>query len=113
MFKGLTQRAQRILTVIAQDEARRFHSDQLLPEHVLVAMFKDGSGVACKALEDLAIDLQEFRHVLERELAQKGGTFIFGDVPPSRRARLLLETDARRGDDAGQRRDEGLSEGRR
>lgn len=94
MFKGLTQRAQRILTVIAQDEARRFHSDQLLPEHILVAIIKDGSGTACRALEDLAIDLQDFRHVLEREIPQKTGTFIFGDVPPSRRARTLLEAAA-------------------
>ncbi|AEJ19389.1 ATP-dependent Clp protease ATP-binding subunit [Gracilinema caldarium] len=94
MFKGLTQRAQRILTVIAQDEARRFHSDQLLPEHILVAVIRDGSGTACRALEDLAIDLQDFRHVLEREIPQKTGTFIFGDVPPSRRARTLLEAAA-------------------
>ncbi|MCA1950940.1 MAG: ATP-dependent Clp protease ATP-binding subunit [Treponema sp.] len=94
MFKGLTQRAQRILTVIAQDEARRFHSDQLLPEHILVAIIKDGSGTACRALEDLAIDLQDFRHVLEREIPQKTGAFIFGDVPPSRRARTLLEAAA-------------------
>ncbi len=94
MFKGLTQRAQRILTVIAQDEARRFHSDQLLPEHILVAIIKDGSGTACRALEDLAIDLQDFRHMLEREIPQRTGTFIFGDVPPSRRARTLLEAAA-------------------
>ena len=94
MFKGLTQRAQRILTVIAQDEARRFHSDQLLPEHILIGIIKDGSGTACRALEDLAIDLQDFRHVLEREIPQKTGTFIFGDVPPSRRARTLLEAAA-------------------
>lgn len=94
MFKGLTQRAQRILAVIAQDEARRFHSDQLLPEHIMVAIIKDGSGTACRALEDLAIDLQDFRHALEREIPQKTGTFIFGDVPPSRRARALLEAAA-------------------
>ena len=94
MFKGLTQRAQRILTVIAQDEARRFHSDQLLPEHILISIIKEGSGTACRVLEDLAIDLQDFRHVLEREIPQKTGTFIFGDVPPSRRARMLLETAA-------------------
>ena len=80
--------------MIAQDEARRFHSDQLLPEHILVAIVKDGSGTACRALEDLAIDIQDFRHALEREIPQKTGTFIFGDVPPSRRARTLLEAAA-------------------
>jgi len=42
MFKGLTQRAQRILSVIAQEEAKRFHSEQLLPEHIVLALLKDG-----------------------------------------------------------------------
>ena len=40
MFKGLTQRAQRILTIYAQEEAKRFHSDQLLPEHIILALLK-------------------------------------------------------------------------
>lgn len=42
MFKGLTQRAQRILTIYAQEEAKRFHSDQLLPEHIILALLKTG-----------------------------------------------------------------------
>ena len=48
MFKGLTQRAQRVLTVLAQEEAKRFHSDQLQPEHVVLALLKDGDGVAVR-----------------------------------------------------------------
>ncbi len=40
MFKGLTQRAQKVLTILAQDEAKRFHSDQLLPEHIMLALLK-------------------------------------------------------------------------
>ena len=52
MFKGLTQRAQKVLTILAQEEAKRFHSDQLLPEHIILALLKDGEGVAVKALED-------------------------------------------------------------
>ncbi len=94
MFKGLTQRAQRILTVNAQDEARRFHSDQLLPEHIMIAILKDGMGTACKTLESLHVDMVEFRHELERELPRKPAGFVFGDIPPSRRARTMLESAA-------------------
>lgn len=94
MFKGLTQRAQRILTVNAQDEGRRFHADQLLPEHIVIAILKDGTGTACKTLEALHIDLIEFRHELEREVPRKPAGFIFGDIPPSRRARAMLESAA-------------------
>ena len=57
MSKGLTQRAHRILTIDAQEEARHFNSDQLLPEHVVIALLKDGAGIACKALMFLRIDL--------------------------------------------------------
>jgi ATP-dependent Clp protease ATP-binding subunit ClpC len=94
LFKGLTQRAQRILTVLSQEEARRTHADQLLPEHIVVAILKDGEGVACKALGSLNVDLLDFRAEIERETPKKKTGFVFGDVPPSRRARTMLESAA-------------------
>ena len=94
MFKGLTQRAQRILTVSSQEEARRNRADQLLPEHIVVAILKDGMGVACKALGSLKIDIDDFKAELEKEDTRRKGGIIFGDVPPSRRARTMLEAAA-------------------
>jgi len=94
LFKGLTQRAQRILSVNAQEEGRRFHADQLLPEHIVMAILKEGSGTACKVLAALNVDLDEFRHELEKDLPDRSAGFIFGDLPPSRRARTMLETAA-------------------
>jgi len=94
MFKGLTQRAQRILTVLSQEEARRAHSDQLFPEHIVLAILKEGEGTACKALHALKIDLMDFRQEIERETPHRKGGFVFGDVPPSRRTRSVLESAA-------------------
>ncbi|MFP3043539.1 ATP-dependent Clp protease ATP-binding subunit [Treponema primitia] len=94
MSKGLTQRAHRILTIDAQEEARHFNSDQLLPEHVIIALLKDGAGIACKALMFLRIDLLEFRHTLENEITRMSGVLVFGDVPPSKRTRTMLENAA-------------------
>ncbi|MDR1909744.1 MAG: ATP-dependent Clp protease ATP-binding subunit, partial [Spirochaetaceae bacterium] len=94
VFRGLTQRAQRILTVDAQDEARRYNADNLLPEHAIVALLKDGGGIACKALQFLRIDLLEFRRNLESGIPRLPGALIFGDVPPSKRTRVLLENAA-------------------
>jgi ATP-dependent Clp protease ATP-binding subunit ClpC len=94
LFKGLTQRAQRILTVDAQEEARRFNSDQLLPEHVVVSLLKEGGGLACKALMFLRIDVLEFRHTIENEIPRMPGALVFGDVPPSKRTRTMLENAA-------------------
>ncbi|GHT82707.1 hypothetical protein FACS1894137_02120 [Spirochaetia bacterium] len=94
MSKGLTRRAHRILTIDAQEEARHFNSDQLLPEHVIIALLKDGAGIACKALMFLRIDLLEFRHTLENNITRMSGTLVFGDVPPSKRTRTMLENAA-------------------
>jgi ATP-dependent Clp protease ATP-binding subunit ClpC len=91
LFKGLTQRVQRILSVSAQKEARRFNSDQLLPEHVIIALLKEGAGIACKALMFLRIDLLEFRHTLESGIPRVVGIPVHGDVPPSKRIKKLLE----------------------
>jgi ATP-dependent Clp protease ATP-binding subunit ClpC len=99
IFRGLTNRAQRILTIDAQNEARRSGSDQLLPEHVIIAILKDGTGTACKALMFLGIDTTEFREALEnglkrirREIYQGAAIATLpGDLPPSKRTRQLLE----------------------
>ena len=91
MFKGLTNRVQRLLSTNAQDEARRFNSDQLLPEHIIVAMLKDGGGTACKALMFLRIDLNEFRSVLENSIPRISGLIIRGEVPPSKRTKNMLD----------------------
>jgi len=95
MFKGdLTQRVQRILSVEAQEEARRFNSDQLLPEHIIIAMLKDGAGTACKALLSMRIDVGEFRRTLESTLPRIPGILIHGDVPPSRRTKTMVDLAA-------------------
>jgi ATP-dependent Clp protease ATP-binding subunit ClpC len=94
MYKKLTYRVQRILSVDAQEEARRFNSDQLLPEHIIVALLKEGAGTACKALIFLKIDLLEFRHTLEGGIPKISGLLVHGDVPSSKRTRTMLEIAA-------------------
>ncbi len=94
MFKGLTQRAQRILTVVAQEEAKRFHSDQLHPEHVVLALLRDGEGIGYKALRSMNIDPMLMFREIESLIPKKQGGFILGDVPPSRRGKKILEDSA-------------------
>jgi len=95
MFKGdLTPRVQRILSVEAQEEARRFNSDQLLPEHIIIAMLREASGIACKALLFLRIDMADFRRALENAIPRISGILIHGDVPPSRRTKTLVDLAA-------------------
>jgi ATP-dependent Clp protease ATP-binding subunit ClpC len=94
MFKGLTQRAQKILTITAQEEAKRFHADQLLPEHILIAILKDGEGLGYKVLQKLNIDPVQMQIEIEDSIPKKKGGFILGDVPPSKRGKRILEGSA-------------------
>ena len=94
MFKGLTQRAHKVLTILAQEEAKRFHSEQSLPEHVILALLKDGEGVAVKALQRVKINIAEMQMEIERTVPKGTGGLILGDVPASKRARKMLETSA-------------------
>ncbi len=94
MFKGLTQRAQKVLTILAQDEAKRFHSDQLLPEHIMLALLKEGGGLGYKALEKAGVDPAKMQIEIEKEIPRKRGGFILGDVPPSARGKKVLEDSA-------------------
>jgi len=91
VFKGLTVRVQRLLSVNAQEEARRFNSDQLLPEHIIIALLKEGGGTACKALMFLRIDIPEFRQILENSIPRIPGLIIRGEVPPSKRTKNMLD----------------------
>ncbi len=94
MFRGLTQRAHKVLTILAQEEAKRFHSEQSLPEHVILALLKDGEGVAVKALQRVKVNVAEMQMEIERTVPKGTGGLILGDVPASKRARKMLETSA-------------------
>ena len=94
MFKGLTQRAQKVLTILAQEEAKRYHSDQLDPEHVVLALLKDGEGVAVKALQRMKVNNAEMQLEIEKSIPKKSGGLVLGDVPHSLRGKRILEDSA-------------------
>jgi ATP-dependent Clp protease ATP-binding subunit ClpC len=87
---NLSQRFQRILSIEAQDEARRAGSSQLLPEHVVIAFLKEGNGTACRILTSFGIKLDEFRQSLENSLPKSGGILIYGEIIPSKRATIIM-----------------------
>jgi len=102
MNRNLTSRAQRILAMDAQLEARKNNAEELLPEHIMIALLNEGHGTACKALLFLGIDLREFRESLEQSLPRIRGagfstgtlTLTPGDLLPAKRTRQLLENAA-------------------
>lgn len=92
-MKGLSARAQRLLTILAQDEGRKSGSTELLPEHVLLALLKSADGIGYDVLKALNINVLSFQLMLEQSLGPRENLSDndFSELPPSRRLRTLLD----------------------
>ena len=69
---GMTPPAKRVI-LLAIDEARRLGDGYIGPEHLLLGLVRDPSGVAAAVLASLGVDLDRVRHevirlVMEREI---------------------------------------------
>ena len=92
MFEDLTPRANKIIYILAQEEAKRLNHDQLNPEHILLGLIRDGDGIAVKALINLGVDLNQLRTEIEMAVSKTSSTiFVGGEVPPSPRIKKILE----------------------
>lgn len=89
--RGFTSRANRIVKILAQEEAKRFNSEKLLQEHIIIAILKEDEGVAVKALQTLGIDTKELIFDIEEYLEKKDGPMFLGDVIPSNDVQRMIE----------------------
>ena len=93
MSKNLSPRAHKLVAVLAQEEGRKSGSDQLQPEHILIALLKHADGLGYILLQKLRVNVLTFQLALEQSLTRsKAGTF--SDLPVSRRVRSLIDAAA-------------------
>ena len=91
MFGRFTERAQRILN-LAQDEARRLMHDYVGSEHILLALIREGEGIAVEVLGSLGIDLEALRLEVENLTPKGGGGMLtLGQMPFNPHAKKVLE----------------------
>lgn len=90
-YEDLTPRANKIINILAQEEAKRLNHDQLTPEHILLGLIREGEGIAVKALINLNIELNQLRNDIELAVKKSGGTLLIGDVPHSSRVEKILK----------------------
>jgi len=89
MFERFTDRARKVMQ-LAKDEARRLNHAQMAPEHILLGLVKEGSGVAANVLGDLGVDLKVLRREVEA-LVETGETKVdAGPLPLTPRAKDCL-----------------------
>ena len=94
MIEDLTPRANRVIYVLSQEEAKRLNHDQLTPEHMLLGLIRDGEGIAIKALVNLGVDLSQLRNDVETAVKKVSGTLLAGELPPSPRIEKILRLSA-------------------
>src|SRR5205807_10429307 len=65
-----TERTRKVLAM-AREEAARLHHEYVGTEHILLALVRQGEGVAATVLQHLSVELDEIRQKIE-ETVRKG-----------------------------------------
>ena len=65
MFDRFTERARKVMS-LARLEAQRFYHDYVGTEHILLALVKEGTGVASVVLKKMGVELKEIRSEIEK-----------------------------------------------
>src|SRR5918911_1202378 len=76
---------------LANQEAQRFNHEYIGTEHILLGLVQEGSGVAAYVLKNLDMDLRKLRLEVERIVRWRPEMVTPGKVPPTRRARKVIE----------------------
>ena len=94
MNKSLSPRVQRLLSVSAQNIAKKRGNNQLLPEHFLLALISEADSLGFQILLNLKINVLMLQLALEQSLPQESPLAVNQDVPPSRRLRTIIDIAA-------------------
>ncbi|HWR09186.1 ATP-dependent Clp protease ATP-binding subunit [Sporomusa sp.] len=88
MFNRFTDRARKVL-ILAQQEAARYGHGYIGTEHLLLGLFREGEGIAAKALASLNLDVESVRAQIESILGQ--GQDQSTDIGYTPRAKKIIE----------------------
>lgn len=90
MPQRFTERSREILA-LAQQEAQRLNHAFICPEHVLIGMLKEGSGVAADVLRTFGMELATIRGEVEK-LHKPGSEMVtMGKLPHTDETKILIE----------------------
>jgi ATP-dependent Clp protease ATP-binding subunit ClpC len=94
MFERFTDRARRVV-VLAQEEARMLNHNYIGTEHILLALIREGGGVAAQALEPLGITEEAARQQVEEIVGRGQQDPPRGHIPFTPRAKKILQLSLR------------------
>jgi ATP-dependent Clp protease ATP-binding subunit ClpC len=88
---SFTERMRKVLA-FARQEAVRLQHEYVGTEHLLLALIRDGEGVAAAVMQTLHVDLDEIEESIERIVKKGRPRLTTGpDLPYTSRAKKVLE----------------------
>lgn len=90
MYERFTDRV-RLVMQFANQEAQRFGHEYIGPEHILLGLVKEGSGIASHVLREFGVDLQKIRVEVEKQLTFHPDVVSMGKLPQTPRAKKVIE----------------------
>ena len=97
MFERYTERARRVL-FFARYEAGRAGSPAVEPEHLLLALIREGRGLAARIFERARVSTDEVRRAIESRTTSQEATSSVDDLPLSASTKQVLEFAAQESD---------------
>ena len=94
MFERFTDRSRRVV-VLAQEEAGMLNHDYVGTEHILLALIREGGGVAAQALESLGITEEAARQQVQEIVGPGQQDPPRGHIPMTPRAKKILQLSLR------------------
>lgn len=91
-FTGFTPRAQKVVSILSQQEARRLFSEELTPEHIFLGLLRETDGAGVRALLSLGLDIDDLKREVEFTLkSRSSNTLTLGGIPISKRVKSVLD----------------------
>ena len=88
--KSLSPKAQRLVMALAADEAYHLGSEQLDPEHVMLAMLKYGDGLGYLVIKALRINVLTLQLTIEQSMPSRIPVTEIYNLPFSRRLTEII-----------------------
>jgi ATP-dependent Clp protease ATP-binding subunit ClpC len=90
MFERFTDRARKVMA-LANQEALRLGPQYIAPEHILLGLLKEGTGVGATVLKNLGVDLRQAHEQLSRTLESGDKNATNGKLPHAPNAKRVIE----------------------
>lgn len=90
MEGNFSQRMQEVIR-LSREEALRLGHDYIGTEHLLLAILREGGGMAIRILRNLGVDLVRLQRAIEENVRTYGGTLTIGNIPLTKQAERVLK----------------------